>query len=88
MRLLLARDNGGGGLFVQGEWLDSAGNHTKRLTEDLPLLIFSDATNLLEWFEKLVTTDLAPKTETTKEIATIEQEIAKLTARLGVLKAR
>jgi len=87
MRLLLSRESGGG-LFLQAEWSDVAGNHTKRLTEELPLPIFDHATSLLEWAEQYRDTDLVPKAEQHEEIITLEQEIAKMSARLLQLKGR
>ena len=85
MRLLLSRETGGG-LFIQGEWLDAAGNHSKRLSEDLPLPIFDHATSLLEWAEQQEITVLAPRAEAHDQLITLEQEIAKLTAQRDKLR--
>jgi len=86
MRLIMARESGGG-LFLQADWQDSAGNHSRRLTEDLPLPIFDHATSLLEWAEQYRDTDLAPNAERDSESRDIEQEIGRLQTRLARLRA-
>ena len=72
--------------FIQGEWQDSAGFHTRRITEDLDpelLAVLGDFLDNTDALEEIV---LAPLAEKMGEISRIEQEIGKLQTRLKELK--
>ncbi|KKL90210.1 hypothetical protein LCGC14_1906990 [marine sediment metagenome] len=79
MRLIISfNDND---LFVQGEWVDQIGSHTRRLTEDMPPGIKAAAQTLIDWANTEEATSLAPLTEKAGELQRLAQEIGRLRAR-------
>lgn len=75
-------------LFCQGEWVDNAGPHTRRLTEDMPADIRQKALDVITWADQQEKAQFAPLAENMAERARLEDEIGKLTRRLNTLKAR
>ena len=75
-------------LFIQGEWLDRAGLHARRLTEDMPAEIIAQVRAVLDWTIEHRDKTLAPAAELDEEIRGVEQELGRLNTRLSQLKAR
>jgi len=86
MRLILTNSNKD--LFVQGEWVDNAGSHTRRLSEDMPVEVKAAALTLIEWADKEEKDTYGPMAESNASTQRLEQEIARLTARRDQLKGR
>ncbi len=78
MRLIIT--NTDGDLFIQGEWVDQIGAHTRRLTEDMPPSMTDLARSLIGWANNAESTTYAPVTEKDGRIKQLDQEIARLTA--------
>lgn len=86
MRLLITNNNGD--LFIQGEFVSNAGNHTRRLTEDLPPAIKAHALALIEWADGEEKAKYVPDIENYEDGRRLEQEIGRLQARLALVKAK
>lgn len=82
-RLLIT--NNDGDLFIQMEWQDQIGAHTKRVTEDMPQPIKDAAQALIDWANTEEAGTYRPLTEKDGEIKRLEQEIGRLTARKAQL---
>ncbi|MCK9602706.1 MAG: hypothetical protein M0R06_26900 [Sphaerochaeta sp.] len=85
MRLILTNSNKD--LFVQGEWVDNAGSHTRRLSEDMPAEVKAAAQTLIDWADGEEKATYAPMAEGNASVQRLEQEIARLQGKLAVAKA-
>lgn len=80
--------NTDGDLFVQLEWVDNAGGHSLRATEDLPDVIYQAALDLVNWADNEEQTTYAPSAEKYSTLQALRQEIGRLQAKEKVLIAR
>ncbi len=75
-------------LFIQMEWLDQIGAHTKRITEEMPPSMADLARSLIDWANNAEATTYAPVTEKDGRIKQLDQEIGRLTAARAQLLGR
>lgn len=85
-RLLIT--NSDNDLFIQMDWVDNIGTHTKRVTEEMPPAVQTAAQTLIDWANTEEVTTYAPLTEVAGERQRISQEIGRLQARLAQLGNR
>ena len=85
MRLIVSYSAENDDLFVQGEWTDNGGFHTRRLTEDMPLDVKTKMQEVVDWCNRMEKTIYIPDAETSARRSRIEQEIGKLQQTLKTL---
>ena len=84
MRLVI--NLSGTDLFIQGEWNDNAGVHSRRITEDLPANIRKLAADLIAWCNDYEVTTLAPKTSKDAELQALNYSRQKIADRIKDLE--
>lgn len=84
MRLIITKTDED--LFVQGEWQDNIGSHTRRLTEDMTSTILTAVNKVIDWANVQEKTTYAPMTEKDGELQRLDQEIARLKTRKSMLE--
>ena len=83
--LLIARE--GDSFFVQGEWKDQLGSHTKALIADADEGIKAQLETLMKWAETLEETHAADL-KGYEEKRVLEREIGMLQAKLDLLNRK
>lgn len=85
-RLLIT--NTFGDLFCQLEWIDNAGAHSMRITEDMPDTVRKKALDVIKWADNEEKTHYAQRAERYSDLQALRQEIGKLQVKERALAAR
>lgn len=68
-------------LFVQGEWVDTYGTHSQRITEAAPVGVRRAIDEVIAWANNTLEPDLRDQQDKYQTIQEIDREIAKFQER-------